>query len=1176
MALALCLAAGAALGRAQSDVGGAVDGLVTSPLGQPVPAAMVRVEDTLTGARSETVSDPSGYFRFADLAPGSYTLWVWASGLSDWEADNVMVGLGTSTHLTANLSALSLHRTVLVDARAGTPGKVSDDAPRSALGNLPDELPNNSQHWSALAALFGAAAPASDGTPSFRGLSPLMNSIAVDGADHTLAFRGRERGMGIGSEGNGFAAAQSSVGTFQVNSNNLAADYGRTGTGSINSITASGSAHTHGHAVFYDRGSIGQTFNAFTKVMHPLPGGTTIGSAGQPVFYLNGEPVTYVSEPFHAPDRRQQWEISAGGPIRRNRSSWFFAWEQHARHDPAVARANEPEVFFFPPSGPTLTTLESRLAGSSSPLLRSCPSAGIASDGSTALAACAWSTVVGQLSALLGTVQRSSRQTNLFARIDGQGSARSQFALEYNSMHRNALHGALGSATEADSIGSFGNSSSSDTAAAARWEYFATPHLANSARLQLSRDVLAQTPASSTFFEQQLANNAWGLPPQISINNSAGFTLGTLSTMNKRQYPAENRQQFMDVATWIRARHATRFGYDYNHVTDALEGINGENGAYSYASLLDFISDLLAPNSCNGSSTGAGSFPCYQRYRQTLGMPNWTFSTADYALFAADDWKPAPRLTITAALRYEYERLPDTNAALVNPAIPQTAHLPHDRDELGPRVAFSWDLSARGATVLRGGFGISSGRIPNATVYSALTSTGSSRSPRTYNWRALDVGAPRFPYVFAPGESPYVNPYAPSHRSTAPEVIFFDPHFRHPQVSQANLTLEQSLGARTLLTVTAMAADGHHLTQFIDTNIDLTNFANVFYNIEAPGNEGHAGPLAANASAVPGFTNTVYSPQRFYFQRLDPDWGSITDITSGTNSSYRGLMVRLIRRMSRSLSMNVGYTWAHAIDDNQSEATFADRNDVYDPADPRLEHGTSSYDVRQRVAGGVVLRTPWRLRGASGFVLDGYSIAAAGDWRTGLPFSMGTSGSVPAPSCSYQNWLIAGGATGDGARCLQAVTSPDAVIAGTTVPIPSLGSSLNGSGGEDLIPTIGRNTFRYPVSANLDLRVTRRFRLSDRYAFEILGEAFNALNHQNVTGMETSGYRLSNDPAHANMGTLTWQSGMKPSTKTLLVNGATETQYAYDATAAFGGVTNANSSVIRRERQLQVGAKLVF
>ena len=108
-----------------------------------------------------------------------------------------------------------------------------------------------------------------------------------------------------------------------------------------------------------------------------------------------------------------------------------------------------------------------------------------------------------------------------------------------------------------------------------------------------------------------------------------------------------------------------------------------------------------------------------------------------------------------------------------------------------------------------------------------------------------------------------------------------------------------------------------------------------------------------------------------------------------------------------------------------------------------LEHGTSNYDVRQRVAGGIVAREPWRLRGPAGMMFGGYSLAAAGAWHTGLPYSMRTEGTVPTPSCSYENWLNAGGATGDGANCLKAVQQPDETLtnntAGMSVPIAGLG-----------------------------------------------------------------------------------------------------------------------------------------
>ena len=1153
----------------QSDTGGMVGGRVVGPDGRGVPGAIVQLE-AASGERAALVSDLRGSFHFAAVAPGDYTLQVHAQGLSDWEADHLAVGLGTAARLDPRLSANWVHRTVLVDARAaaetGSGASVSEDAMHALAG----EVPNNSGHWSSEAEELSGAGK--DGDLSFRGLSPLMSGITVDGMNGKLAFRGRQRA----TEGNGFATVESAVSAFQGNADELTAMTGRAAGGAMSTVTKSGGNHMHGQAVLFDRGSFGQAANAFSKRMLEEPAGTLTAN-GQPVLYLNGQPVSYVEVPYHAPDRRQRWEVGAGGPLRRDRMWWYFAWQQYLRNDPAVARANEPELFFAAPSAQSLATLEARIATSTHPLLAACPGAAA---GSTARAECAWTNALNQLNGMLGTVPRQTRQTIVFPKISWRVNARNQVVAQYNSMRRTGLHAALGAATETDAVGSFGNSSTSDDTAAARWDWFATPRWMSSARYQYNRDLLARTPGTASAFEAQFANNAWGLPPEVSIDRSQGLSLGTLGTVNKRKYPLETRQQLAESATWVHGRQALRLGYDYNYVTDELEGLNGENGAYSYASLTDFLSDMLAPSSCDGTTTGAGPYPCYSRFRQTVGSPNWSFETADYAAYVANEWKVGQRLTLTLGARYEYEQVPDTNSALVNSDIPETAHLVHDRTGFGPRGGFAWDVFGKGRTVLRGGYGIYTARVPNAMVFSALTTTGTAQSPRTYAYRPLDVGAPAFPYVFASDAKPYVNPAAPNHNSTAPEAVYFDPHFRHPQIYSMELTLQQELGFRTVLALTGMATDGRFLTQFIDTNIDLENWATVFYSVRAPGNEGAIGPLGKATSGVSGYTNRVYEPRRFYYQRLNLAYGAITSMVSDTNSSYRGAVVQLTRRMSRTLTLNAAYTWAHAVDDNQNEATFAERNDVYDPADLALEHGTSNYDVRQRVAGGVVLREPWRLRGPAGMLLGGYSLAGTGAWRTGLPWSMRASGAVPTPSCSYANWLNAGGASGDGANCLKVVTQPDETFtdntAGMVVPIPSLGGSLNGSGGEDLIPPIGRNTYRYPAAVNLDLRFTKQIRISDRCSFEVMGEAFNALNHRNVTNMQMVGYRLTNDKTHPNMGTLAWQSGVKPGTKTVLVNGRTETQYVYDPTAAFGGVTNANSGAVSRERQLQLGLRLRF
>ena len=138
-------------------------------------------------------------------------------------------------------------------------------------------------------------------------------------------------------------------------------------------------------------------------------------------------------------------------------------------------------------------------------------------------------------------------------------------------------------------------------------------------------------------------------------------------------------------------------------------GLNNQVGDYSYSSVLNFVSDLLAPNHCDGSTTGAGLDPCYSYYQQAIEEPSWTFETADYAAFVADDWKLGRRFTISAGVRYEYEDLPRQNKLLFNPDIPQTDIMPRDRNKFGPRVGFAWDLFGTGHTILHGGYGIITG-----------------------------------------------------------------------------------------------------------------------------------------------------------------------------------------------------------------------------------------------------------------------------------------------------------------------------------------------------------------------------------------------------------------------------------------------------------------------------------
>ena len=148
---------------------------------------------------------------------------------------------------------------------------------------------------------------------------------------------------------------------------------------------------------------------------------------------------------------------------------------------------------------------------------------------------------------------------------------------------------------------------------------------------------------------------------------------------------------FVDIITWIHGNHAIKFGYDLNYVTDYSDNLYDQNGTYDYTNALEFAADYYSPNHCDGSTTGAGSLPCYTYYQQGIGSTTFQFQTADYSGFISDEWKLRHGLTLSLGIRYEYEQLPNTNKNLVNPDIPLTATLPHDRNNFGPRLGIAWE-----------------------------------------------------------------------------------------------------------------------------------------------------------------------------------------------------------------------------------------------------------------------------------------------------------------------------------------------------------------------------------------------------------------------------------------------------------------------------------------------------
>ncbi|HET8965666.1 MAG TPA: hypothetical protein VFN20_05600 [Candidatus Acidoferrum sp.] len=240
--------------------------------------------------------------------------------------------------------------------------------------------------------------------------------------------------------------------------------------------------------------------------------------------------------------------------------------------------------------------------------------------------------------------------------------------------------------------------------------------------------------------------------------------------------------------------------------------------------------------------------------------------------------------------------------------------------------------------------------------------------------------------------------------------------------------------------------------------------------------------------------------------------------------------------MTSHLQFTANYTWAHSLDFGQNATTFSDTNDLLVPTDIRGEYGNSIFDVRNRFVASAVAESPWHVSGWVGYLTNDWLLAPIVSAQNGLPYSLVTSGTPPSV----------------------AVTDPGN---GTVTTFAPLGAGVNGSNGRKGIDVVGRNTFQMPRTVNMDLRLSKKIRFGERYSAELIGEAFNLFNHQNVTGINNTGYIVSTSGTVTNSaGTATCSS----SAPCLSYN------------SAFGSVTSSNSNFAFSPRQIQIGFRFLF
>ncbi len=260
--------------------------------------------------------------------------------------------------------------------------------------------------------------------------------------------------------------------------------------------------------------------------------------------------------------------------------------------------------------------------------------------------------------------------------------------------------------------------------------------------------------------------------------------------------------------------------------------------------------------------------------------------------------------------------------------------------------------------------------------------------------------------------------------------------------------------------------------------------------------------------------------------RPNPAFGQIQEIRSNISSWYNALVLQVNRRLTNGLQFQSSYTLSKSRDEGQNSQTFTPTFSApFDPFNQQGETGYSSFDRRHKFVASVVYNTNFASLKDSTVgraIFNGWTIAPVVNMFSGARFTGNTSGSSVSSVFGFSQ---AGG--------------------------------VNGSNGSLRFALLPNNFFKMPATKYVDLRISRRFAITEKTHLELLAEGFNIFNHTQVTSVNTTIYNICAGTGAA--GTCPFGSNAVFAT----------------FNPSFGQVTGADGFFFR-ERQIQLGARFEF
>lgn len=1003
----LCCAA-----LAQADQG-AITGTVFDQQGAVVPNADVTVTDVDTGFAATAKTNASGTYVISPLKIGHYTVTCASPGFQTENHPGLMLNvqqrLGVDCHMAVGQAA----QTVTVRSSDRPLLQTEDSSTGQVVSSaVINETPLNQRNYVFIAQLSagveqtpsGGSRGQANGDFDANGQRPDQNDFILDGVDNNSSAIDFLNGASYTIKPPPDALAE-----FKVQTGDYSAELGHSAGAVLNASIKSGTNNLHGDLWEYFRNDAldARSFNA---------------------------------PPGNLPEYRQnQFGATIGGPVVKNHLFFFGDFEANRiiignsgiftvptalmrqgnfteLLNPSNTGYAKPDLLYQPGSGgsaPLTCNGQQNVfcANQMSPLalklLSMFPAPNYGAAGQT------YNNLNVNLSQVNNTAQWDGR---VDWNVGAHDQAFARLSLSNNPIFTPDPFGVL----DGGGYGSDGPSRLKSEDLALSETHIFSPAFSNEVRFSFEYGAyIYGTESQDTNVSANLGLG--GIPYQPGIGGVPWMNVGGLSLFGATccvpVAEHANNGELIDNVTKIVGNHALKMGFQLQLIRSGYQAGAFDRGWYQYNGLFTSTPGVAF------TGYGVADFLADMQYENTVSnvtnMQQYRWYRAGYV---QDDWKVTPRLTVNLGLRYDhfdpftdkhnaqanfnitakgfsvdssgqghgtgtalYEIPKGVNAQLNptftsiaakdnlsivasnNPALANAQKL-----NFAPRIGFAFSFTPK--TVVRAGYGIFYGGLQNGFGTNVGMNYPFQVQSNFYS-PTCPAGGPCTGDGFTLEDGWYHGQSFSTIPIQNPSMDEIQANIKTPYTQNYNLSVQRALSSSMTATLGYVGATARHLQE---------------NNIQ---------PNAPMALATPGTNTTPLDPF--------PDFGSIYETAFIGSSNYNSLQTTLEKHYSNGLYFLAAYTWSHSLDDDLSNNTYGEPEDI-NIIPLSFEYGTSDWDVRNRFTLNANYQLPvgqgrqfLNRRGVIDEVLGGWAVGGTFVAQSGNPISILANSVAPAGGSTF-------------------------------------------------------------------------------------------------------------------------------------------------------------------------------